>query len=90
MRVLKYALPVQDRFTLQLPARTKIIHVGHQADQQGPDAITIWAEVEPNNEIEQRQFAIVGTGHPVPDRGHHHGSTICPPFVWHLYEIISR
>jgi hypothetical protein len=57
-------------------------------DQVG--VITLWAQVDRDEqEMEQREFVIIGTGWDVPDNGIYHGTVQISPYVWHVYEIVS-
>ena len=52
-------------------------------------SLHVWIETEPgalDEEIEERTYIVVGTGHQIPPGFDHVGSTQDPPFVWHLYE----
>lgn len=46
----------------------------------------VWIEVDSSAPTVVREFAIVGTGHPVP-KGTHVGSFVDGMFVWHVYEV---
>lgn len=72
---------------ITMPAGAKIVHV---AQQRVGDVVTLWAEVNPDARVrETRYFAIIGTGHPIPDGYEHVGTWLDDPFVWHLYELTS-
>lgn len=80
----KYAVPHDNTITvLQMPRDTKILHGDLQGEMQ------VWAEVETDNPVEDRQVIFVGTGREVP-HGARHVNT-CLVFngglVFHLYEI---
>ena len=80
--VHKYPFNVEDRFTLNLPVGFQPVLVDVQA---GMDCL--WCEIDTDCEIEPFQFAVTGTGHPVPVEADHactwqHGS-----FVWHLWRL---
>jgi hypothetical protein len=48
----------------------------------------IWAKVSPENELEKRQFLVVGTGHTFDDTDMVYiGTYQDGPFVWHLFEV---
>lgn len=81
--IYKYALHLIDGMQdVVLPECADIVHFG--ADPIGQ--ISIWAEVDTRAPHEVRNFAIVGTGHTIPDGAEHMASCIQGPFVWHLYE----
>jgi hypothetical protein len=49
---------------------------------------TLWARVEPSRPKVPRRFAIVGTGHAVPDdAGAYVGTWQSALFVFHLFEV---
>jgi hypothetical protein len=87
-RVYKYALPVEDIFTLTLPFGAELLHVD---EQHG--APCLWALVNPDATSEQRRFRLAGTGHPIeiakPMR--HVGTFFLHggELVFHLFEILD-
>lgn len=90
MKIYKYQLKLErDEFgkeVISMPNGAKIIHIGTQLDK-----ICIWAEVTPDNPVEDRTFHVVGTGHDLPESfaytATHLGTVHLPPFVWHIYEM---
>jgi len=91
--IYKYPVPITDRFTVSLPGAFKVLHVEVQ------DGMSfMWVEVDPEMPEAEHDFAVVGTGHPVPTAHSDAvgGPVICaehlktwqaPPFVWHLYRV---
>lgn len=82
--VWKFPIGYPDRLSLEVPRGAKFIHF----DMQGRTP-TVWALVEPNSPLEQRQLRMVGTGHHFPDgEDSHIGSCIdaSTGLVWHLFE----
>lgn len=52
-----------DWYEIDLPLGAEILTVGEQHND-----IVIWAKVDPDhNHVERRKFAIVGTGHNIPE-----------------------
>jgi hypothetical protein len=50
----------------------------------------IWAKVNPENELEKRQFVVIGTGHSFDDTNHKYIGTYQEGFfVWHVFEIVK-
>lgn len=47
---------------------------------------TLWCLVNTLKPQADRYFAIVGTGHPIPDDYEYIGSVDQGPFVWHAFE----
>lgn len=81
--IWKITRPVNDRVTFTFPAPAKILHVACEQ----PTTVSAWAEVDPESaETIEQAFVIVGTGHPLPERGEHVATAVAPPFVWHIYE----
>ena len=60
--IWKYAIPVADKFTLDMPKGAKIISLQVQLG-----APCIWAIVDPDLREKEREFVVVGTGHELPD-----------------------
>jgi hypothetical protein len=82
MIVYKYTFAVDYRISIQMPADAKILMIDVQFGVP-----CMWALVDPAKPMVQREFLIVGTGHPVPPSGNRHvGSFQQPPFVWHVFE----
>jgi hypothetical protein len=70
---------------VEIPMDAEILTVQLQNGQP-----TIWALVNPKNELESRNFTIVGTGNPFDDTNHQYiGTFQIEPFVWHLFEIVK-
>lgn len=79
--VYKYGLSLASP-SVCLPKNAKFLFFGTQEDR-----FFIWAEVNTQEtEKEEKIFLIVGTGYHLPDGCEWLGTTIAPPFVWHLYE----
>jgi hypothetical protein len=69
------------RLQAQMPQDARILTV-----QVQDDTPHLWAEAYPDNPLETRRFAVVGTGQPVPPGAIYIGTWQEAPFVWHLYE----
>jgi len=85
MKIYKYPIPVQERFTLDLPDDSHILTV--QVQDGRPMA---WAWVDPNAKVYPRHFAIIGTGQDIPEdviNASYVGTFQMPPYVWHLFEV---
>jgi len=90
MRVWKYNVPVDDQVhEIEMPVLAEIVHVGRA--MSGFDALSFWAEVDPEQTREVRRFMVYGTGHPISRGARHHGTVVFLnlPLVWHLYEVFS-
>lgn len=69
------------KFKLEMPQDARILCLQVQGDTP-----CLWAELQSENPPEQRQFAIIGTGHPAPPAATYVGTWQEESFVWHLYE----
>ena len=84
-RVFKYPLTNQRDGVLAIHRDAVIRHVHAQGD-----AICLWAEIDDQRALEMREFVVVGTGHEVSSDLAYVGTAHMPPFVWHVYERITR
>jgi len=62
LTIYKYQIPLEDRFTIDLPSGAHAISV---AVQRGVPCI--WAIVDTDAPTKPHKFALFGTGHPLPD-----------------------
>lgn len=60
--IWKFNILVEDKFTLQMPTKSKILSIQQDQQTQQP---CIWALVYPNNPKEARFFELFGTGNPI-------------------------
>ena len=76
-----------------MPVGANILHVGLQT-VGFTQKMCMWVELEPDNKLEERLFAVYGTGQELAlERGKHTylGTTMPDDFlVWHLYEIEKK
>lgn len=101
MRIYKYPFALVDRFTLELPADARIVHVAIQPGPGEPyssrsanGTACIWAIVSPEAPQVHRVFHIRGTGHEIGYGDHgreltHVATFQDSPYVWHLFEEIA-
>jgi hypothetical protein len=90
-RVYKYPVPLTDAFTIRMPARAQLLDV----QVQGPERlgyetrVMLWALVDPDGELEARQFRLAGTGHPIAGRVDYVGTVqlAAGALVLHLFEV---
>jgi len=82
--VHKHVIAIEDTPTaVLLPLDSKVVHV---AMQNG--AMCLWEEhAEPPGRSLERQYAVHGTGHAIPEGRSYVGTVLDPPFVWHVYEL---
>ena len=91
LRVYKYTVPVEDYFSLDLPAGAKILTV--QAQHEEPQ---IWALVDPGQQSKVRHnFRVSGTGHDIKENkdGLSYIGTFQLAggnFIGHLFEVIGK
>lgn len=87
--IWKYIIPMEDSFTVAMPGDRTFLTL----DKQGGFP-HIWVEVDPESELFDRKFHLVGTGNPIPTPTQvHHELTYRGSFqmsggafVFHLYE----
>lgn len=85
-RIWKYPFEIADRFVLQLPQGARVLSVELQDEQP-----CLWAMVNAESTEELRRFALVGTGHLLPNGISTYIATFQqPPFVWHLFELAAK
>lgn len=81
----KYNFELAGFFTLHIPQYAKFLFFG----QKNKDAVfSIWYEVDTERVKLKHNFAIVGTGHEVPEGYVYLASLIEGYYVWHLYREI--
>jgi hypothetical protein len=86
IRVLKYQLPPDDEFELELPIETKILYVTVQRDIP-----CMWCEVDDRLPNEVRSFVVYGTGQPIPEMNLKYIATYTThnvTYVFHLFEVL--
>ena len=82
MTIWKFELELEIFQTIKMPNHADVRHIGLQGG-----GICIWAEVRPENPMVDRNFYVVGTGHPIPAEARYYRGTIQQgAFVWHIYE----
>lgn len=84
--VYKYKLAISTDFDIQIHEAHHILEVDVQRDPPFTNPY-MWVEVDTDSAVRSFQFAVVGTGHPVPDGFSYVGSwrRYEGLFVWHLY-----
>ena len=90
LRVYKYTIPVEDHFSLDLPAGAKILTV--QVQYQEPQ---IWALVDSGQSNVRRDFRMAGTGHDIKEDNDsltYIGTFQLSggSFIGHLFEITGK
>jgi len=81
----KFIVYVEDRPVVNMDPTARIVEV-----RPGPlSTLNVWAIVDTDHPLEPRQFAIHGTGHPIPPGERYVGTAPGPTFVWHLFEVAS-
>lgn len=86
--IWKFQISNTGVFKIGMPKNSKILCVQTQFDDT-----FIWAIVTPENEIEQREFLVVGTGHILPEtqKNKEYIGTfqqLDGSLVWHLFELV--
>ena len=83
----KYSIQICDSFRMLLPCESEILHAGMQDGTP-----CMWVKLNKDErEVEERRFAIIGTGHGFgqgePEYYEHIKTFFDRQFVWHLFEI---
>lgn len=77
---------------VEMPVGAEIVRFGIQfvgpiLDKPRQGHPTVWALCDEEAAKETRRFAVVGTGHPLPDGAAYIDSYDAEPFVWHVIEL---
>lgn len=74
---------------LEMPVGALVLDVAHQRG-----AICLWAMVDPDAPLQNRSFAVIGTGYVIPDEKYvslcHVKTVHAKPFVWHVFEVFTH
>jgi len=86
-RVFKYQVPLQDKFTIDLPKGSQVLSVGVQSK-----TAFIWTLIDDEEPIiESRKFRLSGTGHPITDKCFIFIGTFQldgGALIFHLFELV--
>lgn len=88
--VWKFPIPVEDEFSVDMPAGSQLLHFRTQYETP-----TLWALVNPHEQHQvSRRFRLAGTGHPINvdlERLNYIGTCVLMngALVFHLFEIIG-
>ena len=86
--IWKYQVPFTEQFSLDLPRGAEVLTM--QLQREVP---TIWVELDSDAPLISRTFALVGTGHPIPEDDvlMYVGTFQVQGgmFVYHLYEKLD-
>lgn len=92
--VYKYPIPIEDTFTISMPAGATVLTVQTQQSSQdvwrGEAGPNIWVLVDPTALHEPRHFRLAGTGHPIEEKlGRYVGTFQLSggQLVFHLFEM---
>lgn len=83
--IWKWEIPIDDTFTLELPAGSEPLYFGTQNDK-----LTLWVLVDPGQLPRECMFRLAGAGHPLPDETNadkYIGTAFLlgGAMVWHLF-----
>ena len=80
--IWKFKIGLGNLVYVRMPIGAKVLSVGMQNTD-----ITVWAEVTPYADLEERMFYVVSTGDRVPDKNKVQfiGTVSEGAFVWHIY-----
>lgn len=80
--IWKFNLAAEEKQTVKMPYNSKPVHVG--LDPSGE--LCLWAEVDPDNQLFDEIFYIVGTGCTIPyEVVKHIGTIVQGWYVFHVY-----
>ncbi len=85
--IWKFPLVLGSLNEFAIPRPATPLFIGTQLEKEWE--VCVWCEIEDDREPVRRIFAVHGTGHQIGDNERHVGSVQVPPFVWHVYEVIS-
>ena len=83
LKVYKYPFTHEATPTIELPLGYKILHFAYQHDSP-----TVWALVNPDNDVENVNFRLFGTGYDIdysPSALEFIGTAMTGAFVFHLF-----
>ena len=83
--IYKYPVePIRLKFVHMIPKGAEVLCV-----QMQNDAPQMWVLVDPDAEMERREFIRVGTGweHKKTSKSQYVGTYQELPFVWHIFEV---
>lgn len=84
--IWKFILDVTDVQIVAMPAGARVLPTVTSPDIIGRP-LSIWAEVDPDLETEERAIYVVGTGNPIPNAATKYvGTCMQGSLVWHVYE----
>lgn len=84
--VHRHEIPVDDQpHTVKLTSNPRAATAKHV---EASHIVEFWAEHHGDQWASPRTFQVYGTGHPIPDNAHWHGTTQrIDGLVWHLFEL---
>ena len=86
-QIFKYSVESLGNFEVEMPTGAQILTV----QTQGAEPV-LWAEVNPENEMEVRKFRVIGTGKEIADDGErvYVGTfqMVGGGLIWHLFETL--
>lgn len=85
--IWKYGISIFDHVskTFEVPVGATFLSAGMDPGQF-TSTLSLWFEVDPNAETEERTFVLIGTGHTVPDGHEYFATIVTPPLAVHVYE----
>lgn len=87
--VHRYRVAIRDEPTRwEMRSGAEVVHVGFGPNTL-PGHVDVWVEEDLTDVIARREFYIVGTGHPVPERAARHVGSVFDQarrLMWHVYE----
>jgi hypothetical protein len=80
-----YKYKIEDQETAMMPRDAKLLHVGFQHSH-----VTVWALVDPEAPLVERQMAVFGTGWEISEKdAERYVGTVQVPYglVWHVFDL---
>lgn len=84
-RVLRYEFPIDDEDHVFRTGAGPILHVDQKDESH---YISIWTEINGDEDLKARTFRVFGTGHPIDGPWSYVGTSVHhhTGLVWHVYE----
>lgn len=83
--IWKFPIALLERQVIQMPKGAHPLSVQMQGN-----TITLWAMVNTEHPMEDREIRIVGTGREADSRDHYLGTVQVDGFIWHIFEHYEK
>lgn len=83
-KIWRFTIQAVERQTIKMPALAHIL----DCQRQSFGALSLWAIIDPAQAQEDREIAIIGAGHPMPDDLNDYIATVQDgELVWHVFDV---